>query len=173
MEENTKKCPFCSEDINIDAKKCRHCGNWLSSYEDEKNKSSAENASDALFGCLFPILKIAIPLLIAYYTVPSNDKLEREATSSAVECIVESYSNNELVNLLGGNEGSRLWSMLISANEQQIRTEFLNNNSVVAERSWFWSKAKIYNHKCRDGETIMFSIFSFNIPMIDIDDIEL
>ena len=35
MEENkessgsTKKCPFCSGEIEADAKKCRHCGEWL------------------------------------------------------------------------------------------------------------------------------------------------
>lgn len=171
MEDSTtKKCPFCQEDINIDAKKCRHCGEWLSSFEDKKNRSSAENASDALFGCIFPLLKIAIPLLIAYYTVPSDDKLERVATNSAVECIVESYSNNEFVNALGGGE---LWSALISSNSALIKEEFVRKNSIEINKKWFWSSAKIYNSKCYDGETIMFSIFSFNIPMIDIDDIEL
>ncbi|MFI3316660.1 MAG: hypothetical protein SNF93_03665 [Rikenellaceae bacterium] len=174
MEDLTsKKCPFCQEDINIDAKKCRHCGNWLSKYEEEKDKSSAENAGDALFGCIFPLLKVAAPLLIAYYTVPSYEKLEREATNSAVECIVDSYSNNELVNMLGGDDASRLWSMLINANEQQIKTEFEKKNSIAVYKKKFWSSAKIYNYKCREGETIMFSIFGFNIPMIDIDDIEL
>ena len=29
MEQNTKKCPFCGEEIMADAKKCRHCGEWL------------------------------------------------------------------------------------------------------------------------------------------------
>jgi len=27
----TKSCPYCAEQINIDAKKCKHCGEFLDS----------------------------------------------------------------------------------------------------------------------------------------------
>jgi eukaryotic-like serine/threonine-protein kinase len=29
MTEQTKRCPYCNEEINLYAKKCKHCGEWL------------------------------------------------------------------------------------------------------------------------------------------------
>ena len=43
-----KKCPYCSEDIQEDAKKCKHCGEWLNGskpiYPAADNGSSAARA---------------------------------------------------------------------------------------------------------------------------------
>ena len=30
QERTTNQCPYCGEDISINAKKCKHCGEWLS-----------------------------------------------------------------------------------------------------------------------------------------------
>ncbi len=38
MENNTKKCPFCGEEIMSVAKKCKHCGEWIDKEETSKTK---------------------------------------------------------------------------------------------------------------------------------------
>jgi len=36
--EETKKCPFCAEEIKIAAKKCKHCREWLDKNEHVETK---------------------------------------------------------------------------------------------------------------------------------------
>ena len=38
MTNETKKCPFCGEEIMAVAKKCKHCGEWLDKEENSKTK---------------------------------------------------------------------------------------------------------------------------------------
>lgn len=37
MENQTKKCQFCGEEIKMDAIKCRFCGEWLNKKEETTN----------------------------------------------------------------------------------------------------------------------------------------
>ena len=38
------KCPFCSEEIQNEAKKCKHCGEWL---DDSFKSNTAKNTVDS------------------------------------------------------------------------------------------------------------------------------
>ena len=37
--EKTKKCPYCGEEIHIEAQKCKHCGEWLDKENTTVNES--------------------------------------------------------------------------------------------------------------------------------------
>ena len=44
MEQETKRCPFCGEEILAVAKKCKHCGEWL-------NKDEERNEEKVMIPC--------------------------------------------------------------------------------------------------------------------------
>jgi hypothetical protein len=50
MEQDIKKCPYCSEEIAISAKKCKHCGEWLEAKigksEDHSKKQKESKTPD-------------------------------------------------------------------------------------------------------------------------------
>lgn len=41
--EKTRNCPYCGEEIMADAKKCRHCGEWLEEEPIPEQSQEAEN----------------------------------------------------------------------------------------------------------------------------------
>lgn len=66
--EETKKCPYCGEEINAKAKKCKYCGEWLVNQEDSEEKVDvkADNSSLEQFGCVFCLECLALVILVTY-----------------------------------------------------------------------------------------------------------
>lgn len=61
MPELIKDCPFCAEEIHVDAKKCKHCG---STIEEGLSLAVTKNPSVADFGILLLAVPVVATMLI-------------------------------------------------------------------------------------------------------------
>ena len=187
--EDTKRCPFCGEVINKAAKKCRHCGEWLTekplsqnsqtlsdvanSTEKEKGPSMAQSI---LVGCLFLLFFYGgiagVILAIAHFTIPSDQRMERAIMNDVQSCVEEKAVS---VSGLFGEEASALASLFLSTevSAQRIFEQYRKNNHTVIDRSWFWSVGKIYNRNAPDGTNVCFGMFGIVIPYIVWEDFVL
>lgn len=68
---NTKKCPFCAEEILEEAKKCKHCGEFIDGNvknepkkEKEPTKVIVEQKSSGLMTVLIVLIIIILIVFI-------------------------------------------------------------------------------------------------------------
>lgn len=55
-EPGKRKCPFCAEEINIDAVKCKHCGEFLSEALREESEAGESPIGFIISGWIFMAL---------------------------------------------------------------------------------------------------------------------
>ena len=106
MEKKTKACPFCWEEILQEAKKCKHCGEFLE--ETPKKKKSKMSALEWIF---------IIVVIIGFIWLFSDSKVDKSNVSVNE---VKHYSNlndayNDHKNYI--RNVCKEWAKLISTSE--------------------------------------------------------
>ena len=111
MEDDTKRCPFCGEEIKAKAIKCKHCGEFLEAESSENTKDlgveQAPKSSDRS-GCLVVFFVLLLIGIIGAIVSPESNtdnttSSTEEQTKEVVEQIapqrVEGVSANGLLQL--------------------------------------------------------------------------
>ena len=178
----TKRCPYCDEEIMSNAKKCKHCGEWLvkppkTTEVQQKQKKDEEftNAQigfSALIVIILALLPIGILLFIAHATVPSESDHYDKVMDDVRTCVKDEFQNagDDAIPGLGS-----LASLIMDngITDSYIDKYFNRSNRIKYEKSLFWSSAYIVNSKYKNGTKVSFGIFGFVIPAVEWDDIVL
>lgn len=121
MEQETKRCPYCGEEILAVAKKCKHCGEWLEKEtirperidkkdtEQNSNRSSKDDNDPTVVENQFPkietkskmasiILVIALLLAVVSFKWIVRSCVEDNATKNHKEYNINKEAAEKLYN---------------------------------------------------------------------------
>ena len=96
--ENTRRCPYCGEEIMADAKKCKYCGEWLEAEPIQEQVPKADkqetphHKGNKWLLAIIPIIVLIVGAILYLFGVLGNDPI-----------IKRSQSNNDSL-LLGSNQ---------------------------------------------------------------------
>ena len=92
--EETKRCPYCGEEILISAKKCKFCHEWLDDERKEAKQQEKDiDEGDDSWGIWIKIILVAAIIIAALLTVPSEEKHENKFYTSMSELLIEDGSD--------------------------------------------------------------------------------
>ena len=188
--QSTRQCPYCGEDIQPGAIKCKHCNEWLVNNPPPTPKSPEERAKELekqeekkqekkmATGCLIaslivPVLIIGMLLFIASISVPDLEEHREEIRESAVECAEDQAG--DILGLLGGTALKPLLSLAMNTETAQraVLENFDKLNKIEYVPGTFWSKARIVNRIYPKGKNVSFGILGMVFSSLDWEDFVL
>ena len=149
MSQETKKCPYCGNEILAVAKKCKHCGTWLdgrgeakastpatpkqdSPVNDTPIDKSAKKSSKGKLGktIISAIVGIAVLSGGAYFYIQHTDKVAREAfVANHIPTALDQKGDDMAQSLFGNkyNEELELFRAKQSELSNYLTTTYVEN----------------------------------------------
>lgn len=188
---DTKRCPYCGEEILATAKKCKHCGEWLIKdvvisqpnpntepvtpepvHEDTESDEMDPEVKSMIIDLVAKSFWVVVFLLIAHFTIPNEDRLYNKVLDGVHEAVQDEVAS--LGDLLVPGLGT-LGAMALDTGtiNDGIDKTFSQYNSINIEKHWFWNTVSIVNNQHPDGIDVGFGVLGMTFASVDWDDFML
>lgn len=164
MEDNTKRCPYCGEEIKATAIKCKHCGEFLEEVQTESSSTpeiqKSNTGKNIAIGCacLFGVLMV-MGIIGSFLpeTETSNSNTSNVSSDSTTEPADEvkervtgTYSGFGAIDVAFSNLGGQnarcaekgAGKSLVNELEKMFETSSTKNNPVLYSISSYNPKLK-------------------------------
>lgn len=136
-----KKCPYCSEEIQEKAIKCKHCWEWLkkgdkiNSSWNENNTKSWKSYNTKIFLVIWFILLVSIYSLLSNNRndTKNNNKEFNELAEAVTDVVINPDSNISLSKNEIDKIQDKQWSEISNEDVKDILNDTLNKINILKE----------------------------------------